>query len=488
LIGIRQLLLLIAAAAVSAFGAEKVEIIRDGFGVPHIYARTAAGAAYGSGYVQAADRGEQLLSNLGTAGHDGDASALSPGVRAIVAAYCAGANAYFGSKKIDAAMVVSFSRIAAGLVPAANDILISSARSIENAPIAVISPTAEWSGGSLLYAIEEESADGFAFAGMTPAGLPFPLIGHSNAVAISAHGEGPAGPKALNEAWALVTSKTLEEAKAALSMGQFPAQRFFIATSAGDIYDSREGAMNSPDGILMAGGGVPQALAMLRELIGRANTFSVETAAALANATEVYKAEAWQLRLAKSAPGSEFVRMITGWNRKAEWNSRPALAFYLFKMSLGADVATLEPPPSLTEERLRAALRRAQDQFETEFAVDAGYGSIFRIMRDGERRSWPIGGGTNLEAGMATPREIAFERRGALMIGHRGQAGLMVVALSKPVKSVVALPFGESESPDSPHFEDQARELFSRSLTMSTWFQDRKNLEKRTKDRKELTF
>src|SRR5215471_2086168 len=43
--------------------AEKIEILRDEFGVPHIYAATAAGAAFASGYAQAEDRLEELLRN-----------------------------------------------------------------------------------------------------------------------------------------------------------------------------------------------------------------------------------------------------------------------------------------------------------------------------------------------------------------------------------------------------------------------------------------
>jgi hypothetical protein len=313
-------------------------------------------------------------------------------------------------------------------------------------------------------------------------------MGHSESIAISVHGEGAAQSKALDEAWALVTSKSLEEAKRALRMGQLPAQKVFIGTGGGDIYDSRDGITNPPSGILLTGSAIPQADAMIRNLIEHANTFSIETAVSLAYATDVYKAETWQTRIAKIAPGSDFARMITGWSRKAEWNSRPALAFYLFKMALGEDSTAVEPPPSLIDERLRAALRKAQDRLETEFAVDAGYGAVFRIMREGERRSLPVGGGTVAQAGMATPRAIVFERRGAVMIGHGGQAGIMVVGFSKAVRSVMALPFGESDVADSPHFEDQARELFSRSSTMTTWFQDRKNLEKHTKDRKDLIF
>src|SRR5579872_344903 len=43
--------------------AENIRIVRDEFGVPHIFASTPAGAAYGSGYAQAEDRLEEMLRN-----------------------------------------------------------------------------------------------------------------------------------------------------------------------------------------------------------------------------------------------------------------------------------------------------------------------------------------------------------------------------------------------------------------------------------------
>ena len=56
-------LALLLLSCTLAFAAEKVRILRDDFGVPHIFATTAAGAAYGSGYAQAEDRLEELLRN-----------------------------------------------------------------------------------------------------------------------------------------------------------------------------------------------------------------------------------------------------------------------------------------------------------------------------------------------------------------------------------------------------------------------------------------
>ena len=47
----------------AARATEKVTILRDAYGVPHVYAASAAGAAYGAGYAQAEDRLEELLKN-----------------------------------------------------------------------------------------------------------------------------------------------------------------------------------------------------------------------------------------------------------------------------------------------------------------------------------------------------------------------------------------------------------------------------------------
>lgn len=58
-----QRLALLFLVCVCGWGAEKIHILRDEFGVPHIFAATPVGAAYGSGYAQAEDRLEELLRN-----------------------------------------------------------------------------------------------------------------------------------------------------------------------------------------------------------------------------------------------------------------------------------------------------------------------------------------------------------------------------------------------------------------------------------------
>ena len=487
-----RLLLTLSLVVFCASGGDTVLIVHDDYGIPHIYAHTAAGAAFGTGYAQAADRAAQLLENLKSIKPPKAPAQLSPQLQAILAAYCQGVNAYLTengrAERVDVSMVRAFSRAAFGQVPESNDILIAPSRSRDKSPIAILAPFGEWSGASRLYPMEFETADGFAFAGAAPVGTPFPLIGHSATIAISARGLGLAGESALDQAWAMITSKKVEQAKRALAMGQLPAQTFLIADAEGSIYDGGSGIENPSSGVLMSGGGAPQAAAMTRELIDAAHTFSLESAESLALSTDVYKAEAWQARIARAAPDSAFAQLLTGWNRRAETESRGALAFYLFKMALEEDSAALEPPASLSDDRLRSALRKAQDRLETEFPVDAGWGTLFRILRENGKRSWPVGGGTVTVAGMATPRAIGFRRPGTQMLGHSGLAMLEVVEFSKPVRSTIMTPFGESDSPESPHFDDQARELFSRSRAAPTWFSDRKNLEKHSKDRKQLEY
>jgi penicillin amidase len=65
------LALLVASSAVTAQQAEQpaeqdVELLRDRWGIPHVFAKTDAGAMYGLGYATAEDRGFQMYLNLRT--------------------------------------------------------------------------------------------------------------------------------------------------------------------------------------------------------------------------------------------------------------------------------------------------------------------------------------------------------------------------------------------------------------------------------------
>jgi len=326
-----------------------------------------------------------------------------------------------------------------------------------------------------------------ALSGVAPPGIPFPLIGHSVSVAIGWSGsQETAGPRALEEAWGMITAHNLNDVKTALGMGQIPRSAM-VATARGEIFDSS--GRIPEQGALLRERSVAQAEAGVRQLLAAQNTWPFVRALDVAFSTAVYKAETWQARLAKVAPELPFVRMLTGWSRRTDATSAEALAFYLFKMALGQpEAAALEPPDSLSNNRIRAALRKAQDQIETELPYRADYGTLFRVQRDGALKSVPAGGGVVTEAGMFTPRAITFARRGAVLMGTAGQSATQIVELSSPAHSVSILAPGESDRPESGHFDDQARELFSKGTAKPTYFGERKDLEKHLSSQKELIF
>lgn len=488
----RVLLLGLLVAALSF--AESVEILRDNFGTPHIFAHTSAGAAYAAGYAQAENRKDALLRNLHGAGADD--TRLSPRIQAVINGFCAGINRYLtehgDAGAVTPAMVIAFSRRAFMAVHGSNDALIGPARSTSGNVIAILDPLSDppsgWSNDVRPYEMRWYASDEqVALSGVAPPGVPFPLIGHSTSVAIGWSGSTEtAGPRALEQAWAMITARNLADVQAALRMGQIPGSAL-VGTAQGEIFDS-SGRMPE-DGILLRQRIVPQSEAMTAQLLAAQNKWPFGRAVDVAFSTAVYKAETWQARLVKVAPELPFVQMLTGWSRRSDATSREALAFYLFKMALGKpEASALEPPDSLSNNRIRAALRKAQDQVETELPYQADYGTMFRVTRDGAPRSIPAGGGMVTEAGMITPRAIHYERRGAVEIGTGGQTATQIVELSKAPNSVSILVPGESDRSDSGHFDDQARDLFSKGTSKPTYFGDRKELEKHISAKKDLIF
>jgi acyl-homoserine lactone acylase PvdQ len=227
--------------------------------------------------------------------------------------------------------------------------------------------------------------------------------------------------------------------------------------------------------------------AMVRELLDRSARITPEQMIEIALSPEVHQAETWQVRVRQAAPHHELTPIITGWNRRSEAGSRAALVFAVFKTSLpGNAQQAAQPPGWLTDTMIRAALDKAAQRLKTEVPTGAVFGTVFRVGREGSAKTWPVSGGNVPNAGMATPRNIIFSRRGGLFVGNDGQSITQVVALTKPPQSWSATPFGQSDHPESGHFEDQAEKLFSQSKLKSTYFLNRKELEKHVTARKEI--
>jgi penicillin amidase len=238
---------------------------------------------------------------------------------------------------------------------------------------------------------------------------------------------------------------------------------------------------------------------MMTELLDKATRVTVEQAIDIAFSPDVYRAEAWQARLkaawdkvsagtngvAKpSAEAMEVYDLIQKWNRRSDADSEGALAFYAFKRSLAPDLARQwEVSPEITDEQLMTGIAKAAEWLKTNYgSLRVPYGRLFRVGREGGNRTWPVGGGSlnggQNNVGMATPRAISFRPAGKEMVGVGGQTSTQVVILTNPPKSYAIIPLGMSDHKESPHWDDQAEKLFSKSKAASSHFMDKAELMK----------
>ncbi len=227
---------------------------------------------------------------------------------------------------------------------------------------------------------------------------------------------------------------------------------------------------------------------MVLELLEASTGIGVEEAIDLAFSTRVLGAEAWQARLesawnglpAEKRAGDAKVLFdhVQGWNRRSDADSIGAFAFYMFKRALpkGSDEA-VDVPAELTDSQITDALAQAAATMRRDFRrLDVRYGDFFRVGRTGGSAHYPVGGGTVANAGMATPRAIMFSREGDVFVGRGGQTSTQIVILSKPPRSYMVLPLGQSDHPESGHWDDQAQKLFSAAKAKDTYFMDRERL------------
>ncbi|APW60677.1 Glutaryl-7-aminocephalosporanic-acid acylase [Paludisphaera borealis] len=241
---------------------------------------------------------------------------------------------------------------------------------------------------------------------------------------------------------------------------------------------------------------------MVNDLLEAADKVTVEQAIEIAFSTQVWHAELWQARLkdawAKAATVADtsgdagrVYQQIADWNRRSDPDSNGAMAYYAFKTSLGGEEAKqTEPPASLTDARLVEAVRKGAAMLKTMFGeVEAPFGRYFRVGRKGGDRTWPVGGGSFRDIGMATPRAVSFDPSpdGKQMIGRTGQTATQVVIMTDPPESYSINPLGASDSKESGHFDDQAEKLFSKGKAVQTYFLRPNELMKHVTSKKSLS-
>jgi len=239
---------------------------------------------------------------------------------------------------------------------------------------------------------------------------------------------------------------------------------------------------------------------MMTELLDQAHQLSVEDTIGIAFSAEVYHAEKWQERLktawanapeaSRAGDLGETCRLILQWNRRSDADSEGALAFYALKKGLDPEITrAVEPPADLADQELLLALDKAAQWLKTNFGtVHAPYGRYFRVGREGGERTYPVGGGSVSDAGMATPRAIGFRKVGKEMVGRSGQTSTQIVVMTDPPESYTIVPLGVSDHKESGHWDDQAEKLFSKSKAAPTYFMRKTELLKHVTSTKVLQY
>lgn len=228
------------------------------------------------------------------------------------------------------------------------------------------------------------------------------------------------------------------------------------------------------------------------ELLQADSDVTIEEALAYAVDVSPFGYQRWLevLRLSEPPASAELEEMLS-WDGQLTKDSTAGLKYYYWRSALHemdegetiraqvddhyAIVEQRPPRPLKLENRHLAVVAQAWtagiERMRTELGTtSAPWGRVFRVGRDG--KSWPVGGGGGDHLGLTTLRAMGYaEADGNFQrLGNRGQTSTQVVVLSEPIRSWIYLPVGQSDRPESPHFDDQARTVFSdRTLKPSWW-------------------
>lgn len=128
-------------------------------------------------------------------------------------------------------------------------------------------------------------------------------------------------------------------------------------------------------------------------------------------------------------------------------------------------IETLEP--GIAENLLGAIVSATKFMQENYGAIDIPYGDIHRLGRS--EKTWPLGGGSvclDTQGSGCEETLRAFAVRSPIDADGRRQPdyGARMIRLTvfgEAVQAYAGFNYGQSDDPQSPHYDDQARELFS---------------------------
>jgi len=160
----------------------------------------------------------------------------------------------------------------------------------------------------------------------------------------------------------------------------------------------------------------------------------------------------------------EAVEILRDWNGEASTDSQGMTLYWHWRRNLEQSLKGSRPDIDrhrATLAALRECCRFMKERFDS---LEVPWGKINRGRRGDT--SWPLAGcqKTLRAIGTVGPDESGIR------YANRGQSCPTLVLLKRPITSYSAVPYGQSEDPESPHFTDQGERLFQNRRLKPTWF------------------
>lgn len=228
------------------------------------------------------------------------------------------------------------------------------------------------------------------------------------------------------------------------------------------------------------------------EIMEEMDQITLEEALGIANDVKIQGMGIWQEALVNTYKAhldefsnlAEAIEIIEKWDHRADIDSIGMTMFFAWwEFSRNMDdkgarslISKNKPLSTEAQKAILYALREAVSHMEKTYgSIRVPWGDIHRMKRGD--KTWPVAG--IAKSGLVTLRAVdggSPNDDGVIYMDH-GQFCTTVVLLKHPVISYSAVPYGQSEYADSPHYDDQAEKLFSKAQLRPTWYQKEELME-----------
>jgi acyl-homoserine-lactone acylase len=248
------------------------------------------------------------------------------------------------------------------------------------------------------------------------------------------------------------------------------------------------------------------------DVLSKARDFTVEDAIDFALDEKWLQTAAWTAALADAALGEgsgvemwdrlkrDLVDAVISFDGHARADSDGALKYAMWRRAVHERIDGGRPPSNLgdvSDESLLSAVARAVDIIADLAAGGAmTLGDLARI--DSGAGDYPVGGISLRDlTGSCFPGPCEVTMRAfssdplrlptAQVRVHSGSRALRLVAFTDPIRSYTVHNFGQSDDPDSPHFDDQARLLTSQRKLKPVYY-ERDELQEHIRSKRTLSY